>query len=109
MRTGEKDEVVYRGLRIPREGGGQPVRGDVGKYIEDAGFWSTAPDMDVAKGFLEGRQGVLLEINLPKSFPRVKYDEAETEYILPRGSRMKIVNVKVKARYTHVIVEAEQP
>jgi hypothetical protein len=100
----QEAKVVYRGLDSERfdRTFGELKEGDI---ITDKGFVSTSEDKDVAKAFMMGSKeaGGVAEIHVPKGYKAISVIEAlskggsgvyeaESEIILNRGSRFKVLS-----------------
>jgi hypothetical protein len=89
------EEVVYRGMRPPKELEKQLVKDAV---IVDKGFMSTTIDRDTANNF----GTTIMTIRVPKGYHAVKVQDYlqgtvadnERELILPRGTKLKITHVR---------------
>lgn len=88
------EEIVYRGMRPPKELANQLVKGAI---IQDPGFMSTSIDRERAKNFGD----TVLTIRVPKGYHAVRVQdyiqgtvaENERELLLPRGTKLKITGV----------------
>lgn len=110
--------TVHRGMQIGDLGPAQKLfdSWQVGGEYRDPGFMSTSLDKSLAEGFGFGADGVKLEIRLPagqkalymQSNPtRDRNFDHEQEFLLPRGTRYRVVE-KTKLPKTdgyHVVLE----
>ena len=81
-----EDMVVYRGGVVGDMG--------VGSEFMDRGFVAVSLNAEVAetfRGFIEG--GVLMRIGAAKGTPAMAGDHTETELVLPRNLRFRVVGV----------------
>jgi hypothetical protein len=87
--------VTYRGTRKGYPTDYQELQKMIGLEVEDRAYVSTSLDQLEAFDFL-GPDCPLVEIHIPRG-ARVGYlNPSESEMILPRGSRMKIVGTRLE-------------
>lgn len=90
--TVQKEFSVYRGFKSFRNL-------SVGEEFADAGFVSTSANPFVAETFAQGREDILAEIRVGKgargfymaSHPVWGQGDREAEFLLPRGTRFKVL------------------
>ena len=108
-----EDVTVYRGVKIDYS----VTKLDKlkpGTELEIPKFVSTSMDKSVAEGFIQGRAGYVLELEVPSGTPalgtdtlsqKFKFTGNEKELLLPRNSRIRIVRV-TKDAYGNRVVHA---
>lgn len=116
--------VLPRGVKVYRGINSVELRGTLKKGSEfvDHGFISTTGDIDRMEDFAAGFTGlqkegaILAEIRVPKGyragfFDRYGTGDWESEVLLPRGTRFRVISTKVDAggRMHAVLEVVEQP
>lgn len=109
----EEPMVTYRGVRA---GYAQQLRSlNVGDEFVDAGFVSTSMREDIATDFLESwnKDGLLIEIVnpvgtkgfMPAAFSNFRFSVTsdEMEWLLPRGTRFRVIDVKAASIRVEVV------
>lgn len=102
----QETTVVYRGLgrqhpivQDVMKNGGDNLSSWVGRGVVDDGFGSTSFEERVAMGFMDSSHGIVMEIRCPAGTRgyfanRIGSHRGEAEFILPRGHRVKILEVR---------------
>jgi len=103
--------ITYRGVKGElAETLGNLVAGD--EYV-DLGFMSTSKTLNTAQAFSHGKGGKILKIINPKGTMGLDMDDFiedaiyESEWLLPRGSRLKIVSVADDVITAEVVLVAK--
>lgn len=92
-----KERILYRGT-----GGKNPARFgnyEIGAEFSDAGFQSWTADRSISTNFAlksaeTRQQATAFRVRVPKGSKGLFVDEIESEFILPRGSKYRIVDVE---------------
>ena len=82
-----RDTITYRGLKS----GEMLKNAAVGDVIVDDAYVSTSLNPQIALAF--GRGETILQVSIPKGSPVIVYNEMQSEFVLPRGSRLKVVEI----------------
>lgn len=104
------DLKTFRGEKMPANVLASLSPGDV---LVDKAYRSSSTKRSTAESFA-GSSGVLWEIDLPKGTPGAyvswrgdQYDGGESEYLLPRGSRMRIKEITKDPQSGRTIIRAQ--
>jgi hypothetical protein len=104
-----KDIVVYRG--ISHEGTYEKIKENVGGTITDRAYQSTSVDKKIAGDF---SVHATVEIHVPKGSRGAYVDGTagtnsyEREFLLPRGSKYRIISIDKRSGKDHVIARLEE-
>jgi HK97 family phage portal protein len=112
-----EDLTGYRGVRDWPAFHKGIINGEigVGGEFEDPAYSSVSLNKRIAKDFATGREGVLIHVRIPKgtaiSLPAAgetgRINDGESELILPRGTRFRIVAILSDPRDIPQIIEVE--
>jgi hypothetical protein len=98
------DVDLYRGVSSTKKIFG-PDGPKPGAVVTDPSYMSTSATFGGAHQFISGqytkvgRDRALFKIRVPKGYSAVRGSLRESEVILPRGSRMKVVSVERKTEF----------
>ena len=109
-----RDENVYRGWKLTTNSDSLDwiSKLKIGDSIEDKGFISTSTEKQTARdfaGYSDTVDSVLITIKIPKGTEVLAGSVSESELIINRGRKMKVIGIKkiVRGESEHYEIEME--